>query len=260
MTWVKLDDRAPWHPKLDGLTDAEFGVWVKGLMHCSRHETDGRISKRDLPALGRSSSRRTLFERGLWTKLSDGSAQVARYLSHQRSHEQIEVEREKARNRAAKFRTFARSSREVREPDTDTDTDTEEKRTLTQSVEGKRGEPPAEPIARALFDSIHRDLANTGLTLDTALTRDEAGTLRRVARDLQSLDVTPDEVHRRVANAHASFTAGRVTASAVGRNWSQLVTQHVEPAKPVSLRCPEHEAPIIDGVCQACKYSGNEAV
>jgi hypothetical protein len=260
MTWVKVDDRSPWHDKLRGLTDAAFGVWVKGLCHCSLHQTDGVIHVDDLRRIGRGSARNQLIERGLWVRLVDGSVQVHDYLEHQRSREQITFERDKARKRAEKSRSVRRdkavSHSEVTEPDTDTDTDTE---SLSQSVEGKRGEPPAEPIARALFDSIHRDLANDGLTLDDALPGGQAGVLRKVATHLERIGVSPDEVHRRVAVAHATWTAGRVTANAVGNNWASLVTTPVEPTRPTSLQCSEHHAPIIDGECAACRVLAAEA-
>jgi hypothetical protein len=262
MTWVKVDDRAPWHEKLRGLSDAAFGVWVKGLCHCSLHETDGVIHADDLSRIGHGSARNQLLKAGLWVSLADGSIQIHDYLQHQRSRKQISNEKAKARERSEKSRsvrrTYGVSHENVTEPDTDTDTDTDTEH--TQSVKGLRGKPPAAPIERALFESIHTDLANDGHTIDQALTRDEAGTLRRVANDLLKVGATPDEVHRRVAVAHATWSPGRVTVNAVGNNWAGLVTTPVEPSKPRLLRCPEHDAPIIHGVCQACKYSNVEAI
>lgn len=45
MTWVRLDDGAPGHPKTTTSGLDAFGLWAAGLCHCNRYHTDGIILK-----------------------------------------------------------------------------------------------------------------------------------------------------------------------------------------------------------------------
>ena len=51
MTWVRIDDGAPLHPKLLEVGPEAAWLWVAGLAHCNRSTTDGVIRKVFLPAL-----------------------------------------------------------------------------------------------------------------------------------------------------------------------------------------------------------------
>ena len=44
MSWVRLDDGAPGHRKIVGLSDAAFRLWVVGLTYCNQQANDGRFS------------------------------------------------------------------------------------------------------------------------------------------------------------------------------------------------------------------------
>ena len=43
MTWLRIDDCMPDHPKVDGLSDRAFRAHVTGLCYCARHLTDGNV-------------------------------------------------------------------------------------------------------------------------------------------------------------------------------------------------------------------------
>lgn len=45
MTWVRLDDTAPMHPKLLKLSDGALRLWIHGLAFANRSVTDGKIDK-----------------------------------------------------------------------------------------------------------------------------------------------------------------------------------------------------------------------
>ena len=51
MTWVRIDDAAPLHPKLIDAGPEAAWLWTCGLAFCNRAHTDGLISRRHLAAL-----------------------------------------------------------------------------------------------------------------------------------------------------------------------------------------------------------------
>jgi hypothetical protein len=46
MSWVRLDDSFPEHPKVIALTDAAFRAHVRGLCYAGRFLTDGLTRRR----------------------------------------------------------------------------------------------------------------------------------------------------------------------------------------------------------------------
>lgn len=128
MTYVKLDDGFGEHPKIAGLSDGAYRLYVNGLCYCSRRKTDGFISKPMvaalLPGAARSQLNRAvgaLEAAGLWIhrqpvprEMADQGYDVRDYLKHQRSREQIEHEQTTARDRWQKFRN-AQSTPEQQE-------------------------------------------------------------------------------------------------------------------------------------------------
>lgn len=48
MSWLRLDDGFASHPKVAGLTDREFRVWVRLLLFCARYRTKGFV---DIPVV-----------------------------------------------------------------------------------------------------------------------------------------------------------------------------------------------------------------
>lgn len=96
MSWIKLDDRAPWHPKVAGLSDRAFRWWLRGLCYASQYLTDGELPAafaQDVPAR----VRKELVDARLWTQQSGGCLAIHGYLEHQSSR--ADVDRERARNR-----------------------------------------------------------------------------------------------------------------------------------------------------------------
>ena len=43
MTWVKVDDALPEHPKVARLSDAAFRVHISALCYSARNLTDGKL-------------------------------------------------------------------------------------------------------------------------------------------------------------------------------------------------------------------------
>lgn len=103
MTYAKIDDNAPWSPKVQALTDAEFRAWVASICYASQFRTDGHIPDHALRVVGASSKVQAgLVAKGMWEANGTG-VYVHDYLEHQRSRDAIEAI-SKQRRAAAKKR------------------------------------------------------------------------------------------------------------------------------------------------------------
>lgn len=92
MTWVKLDDGLPDHPKVVGLSAEAFAVYVSGICYCSRNLTDGLIPRGALVRLT-NAKRPTkaadeLVAANLWREHPQGWS-VHDYTEHQRSRDEV---------------------------------------------------------------------------------------------------------------------------------------------------------------------------
>lgn len=115
MTWIKLEDTFPDDPKVIGLPDSAFRMYVWGLCYCARHLTDGTIPRSALglyPDSKRSRIGSRLVDAGLWERTEDGF-EVCNYLRYQRSADQVKTERDQAKQRKAAQRSRQKSRRDV---------------------------------------------------------------------------------------------------------------------------------------------------
>jgi hypothetical protein len=114
VTWVRVDDNAPLHPKLLEAGPEAAWLWVCGLAHCNRSTTDGVIRKVFLPALFPAgcwspAKLKQLAERLVAVRLwiDEGDAyRVHQYEIQQEAamKEQVEARREYERSRKASRR------------------------------------------------------------------------------------------------------------------------------------------------------------
>ena len=106
MTWVKIDDSFPNHPKIIGLSDRAFRVHISGLCYCGTYLTDGFIPFAAVEALVKEPEYKPTDELeavGLWIR-TDKGFQIHDYLEHQTSKSQVESKRENAKERVKRFR------------------------------------------------------------------------------------------------------------------------------------------------------------
>jgi hypothetical protein len=97
MSWVKLDDTFPEHPKLIAAGPLAGWLWVVGLAYCTRHLTDGIIPAAVVPRLvGDTIATRTrqrcvttLVRVGLWKRDTNGDIRVHDYLDYQPSRAEV---------------------------------------------------------------------------------------------------------------------------------------------------------------------------
>lgn len=93
MSWLRLDDAFPDHPKVAALSDAAFRAHVTGMAYCARHLTDGFIPERK----GREIAGDALDElmssprngSPLWISVSDGY-EIHAYLEYNPSREDVD--------------------------------------------------------------------------------------------------------------------------------------------------------------------------
>lgn len=106
MTWVRIDDEWPTHPKALAAGLHGRALQVSGLCHCNRHETDGFISDASLRLLivtaeVDADTPQRLVEVGMWTR-EEGGYRIHDYLAYNPSHADLETKREAGRERARK--------------------------------------------------------------------------------------------------------------------------------------------------------------
>lgn len=102
MAWVRLDDRAMTHPKIIGLSDKAFRLWVWGLSYAQQHLTDGLLPKDAVPARDRRAVE-ALLSQVLWERHSVGF-KIHDYLDWNDSREIVLKKRSEARDRMTKAR------------------------------------------------------------------------------------------------------------------------------------------------------------
>lgn len=117
MTWVRLDDGMPLHPKILALSDGAFRLWICGLAFANRAVTDGLIPARLVPTLDHrrawTAPQITRFTAelqaaGLWSEPdpSTGAHAIHGYAEYQEEalKESVEARREGARERKRRQR------------------------------------------------------------------------------------------------------------------------------------------------------------
>ena len=106
MTWVKIDDGFPDHPKVFGLSDAAFRVHISALCYAGKYLTDGFIP---MALASRFSNGKMkviveLTDAGLWdTEIENNGFRIHDYLVHQSSKEQVESEKKANRERVKRY-------------------------------------------------------------------------------------------------------------------------------------------------------------
>lgn len=106
MTWVKIDDGFPEHPKVLRLSDAAFRLHLSALCYAARNLTDGVIPRVwVLVGKGRAvlAAVNQLLAAGLWTEHPD-HYEIHDYLVYQQSRAQVEQQRERNSTRVKRHR------------------------------------------------------------------------------------------------------------------------------------------------------------
>lgn len=103
MTWVRIDDGFPNHPKIIGLSDGAFRLYITALCYSNAYLTDGIIPRITVKKLSNSRHISALVEANLWEICGD-DIKILGYDEYQFTKEKVETERKKAAERKAKSR------------------------------------------------------------------------------------------------------------------------------------------------------------
>lgn len=114
MTWTRVDDGFPEHPKVEPLSDRAFRLHVTALCYCSRNLTDGLLIEsavRAMLAALKSTKKpvEELVSRDLWSRCDEGF-HIHDYLEWNLSSMEVKNKRAEARTRMAAIRERERSS------------------------------------------------------------------------------------------------------------------------------------------------------
>lgn len=106
MPWVRIDEKAMEHPKVAGLHDGAFRLWVQGLAHCQKFLTDGLIDRVSLRGLRAYSPKRAqeLVGARLWLAAEAEGVTVHDYLQWNDSREHVLRVREQGKERVRRLR------------------------------------------------------------------------------------------------------------------------------------------------------------
>jgi hypothetical protein len=109
VSWLRLDDRFDAHPKVIELADADAWRWVRVLLYCSSHETDGVVSGTVLSKLGITPrARDRLLELELLEPgAGEGAYRVHDFLAFNPSKADRELERARWKERKRRQRAGA---------------------------------------------------------------------------------------------------------------------------------------------------------
>lgn len=168
MSWLKLDDKAPRHPKVASLTDRAFRWWIQGLCYASEFLTNGLLPPifwKQVPKQNRAE----LTDQRLWD-WDDPNYQIHDYLSHQSSRETVAQKKADNVERVTRYREKKRNALQasdcnavVTPPDTENReqiTDTENRTTTPSSSHG-----PALVMSPKEFDRLRETHAFIGSKL-----------------------------------------------------------------------------------------------
>jgi hypothetical protein len=149
MTWIRIDDTLPDHPKLIGLPDNAFRLYITILCYSSRYLTDGFIPSPVADRLGHSGTFGELNVAGLIEPLDDGW-QIGNYSEYQSTKADVEEKKLHNRERTKRWRAQKRGNADVTGEKQVGDTDVTIPPTPTHTHT---------PTPNIVIDPIHKELA-----------------------------------------------------------------------------------------------------
>jgi len=103
MGWVRIDDNFADHPKVIGLSDTAFRLYIEALCYSNRQLTDGFIPMSVYLKASKNDDADYLIEAGLWEEVPKGYL-IRSYTEYQPTREKVHSKRDQSRERLKKFR------------------------------------------------------------------------------------------------------------------------------------------------------------
>lgn len=106
MSWARLDDRFWMHPVIVAIGNEGAGVFARMLSYCGGYRTNGLVPAPVVASIvgEKEEVLKRLHELGSIDMLESGSVQIRNYLEYNPSRDEIDNQREQAKERAKKSR------------------------------------------------------------------------------------------------------------------------------------------------------------
>jgi hypothetical protein len=115
MTWIRIDDNFPDHPKIIGLSNLAFRTHIQGLCYCGRFLTDGFIPFAAINSMITEPENKPTDElesAGLWVR-DDKGFHILNYQEYQSTKAEVEVIKARNRERTQKWREKNKGNADV---------------------------------------------------------------------------------------------------------------------------------------------------
>lgn len=229
MTYAKLDDVFPEHPKVVSLSDAAFRVQVSGICYCAKLLTDGFVPE-GRARLWPLRAVRELATAGLWEEVP-GGYRIHDYLQWNDSKAEVAQRRE---GKAAGGRARAQQMQSRKTSIRSAGAGAAAQRLLVPpaAADAQHSSPllstPENPNPKTLARSAPKDELFEALAEACSvdwhhLTATSRGSLNKAVAEIKAAgDATPDEVRARVATYRVVYPTAAVTPLAIAKHWPAL--------------------------------------
>lgn len=232
MTWVKLDDSFPNHPRIHGLSDRAFRLYITGLCYSAHYLTDGKLTPKSLRSLGKVATKRELIEAGLWIETDDGNVTIRDYLEYNPTAAEVKEKRQKNTERVTNWR----KRNAVRNAVTNTVTN--------ENVTPLVTHPPSHPIpsnASSTKKRAHDEVWDALIVVMSRepLTASERGAWNRAAKELREAGASAEQIIGVAAGYRREWPDVELTPSALAKHWGRFLSARVVALKPfLCEECP----------------------
>lgn len=251
MTYAPLDTKFPEHPKVIGLSDAAFRLYVEALCHAKKYQTDGLVGSAALPRLHRRGVKLAgeLVGVGLWHAV-EGGYEINGFLERNLSRDQVDALREERRE-AGRKGGKAKAERQALAKQTSSNLLS--KTVAKKEVEERREEPTETKVGSSGVEPLGSTLAKVDPIWDAFVaecgpapeTKSGRGAWNHAAKEIRGTsligaDALPANQYSSVRTAFAAYRRKwpNVEASppAVAKHWTSLT----------AVRPVERPAPFVD--------------
>ena len=121
MGWVRIDDNFSDHPKVIGLSDKAFRLFITGLCYSNRQLTDGLLPYQIVMAwVGDDPNKPSdeLEDQNLWERVDKGFL-IRSYTEYQPTREKVNEKRDRAKSRLKRYRDKQKAQDEAPPDDFD---------------------------------------------------------------------------------------------------------------------------------------------
>jgi hypothetical protein len=233
MTWLRLEDTFPEHPKIVGLSDRSFRLLVTILAYAARNSSDGLVPRRFIlgwlsvhsPRGHRHEPTRELHRAGLVEIRDNGDLLIHDFLDYNPSKQDVQARRQATAERVQKWREARRNgvtpsvtattgNAVSNAPPGPSHPDPSLSTTLRDSRRAANGQPrKPDPVWDGLTEWLSREPE----------TRSERGAWNKAAKEMREIGVTDSASVVARGKAYERKYPGVVpTPNGLVKHWSEL--------------------------------------